>query len=348
MTTYQERCAELVRGRKRWLVTGAAGFIGSALVERLLQLEQTVVGLDNFITGYQHNIDDVLHGLDPAHRSRFELIRGDIRDPDICARACRGIDFVLHQAALGSVPRSIAEPLETHTCNVDGFLHIALAARDAGVSRLVYASSSSVYGDEPELPKVEDRLGRPLSPYAVSKLVDELYARIVQDSYGLECIGLRYFNVFGRRQDPQGAYAAVIPRWIAALEGGQSCPIFGGGNQSRDFCYVDNVVQANILAATERDASATNQVYNVGCNGKTTLVELFYHIRDAMAEILPHVVGAEPEYCPPRPGDIMHSQASIEKIQQALGYRYTHDLADGLRETVRWFTAQAKASAATT
>ena len=337
MTRYRELCTELAAAPRRWLVTGAAGFIGSALTEALLALDQTVVGMDNFITGHQHNIDQVLAGVSSAQRERFSFVEADIRDLAACHRACAGADVVLHQAALGSVPRSIEEPLETHTCNVDGFLHIMLAARDAGVGRVVYASSSSVYGDDPGLPKVEAAIGRPLSPYAVSKRVDEIYAAIVQDSYGLQSIGLRYFNVFGRRQDPNGAYAAVIPRWIALLLAGEPCQIFGNGTQSRDFCYVDNVVQANLLAALTDDAAVTNQVYNVGCNGRTTLTELFYHIRDALAEIRPDVAGAEPVYTDPRPGDIEHSQADIGKIETALQYRHSHELAPGLQATVRWF-----------
>lgn len=337
MTRYQDLRAELAATPKRWLVTGAGGFIGSALVESLLELGQSVVGLDNFITGHRHNIDDALAGLPADKTERFSFIEGDIRDPATCARACADIDYVLHQAALGSVPRSIEEPAETHTCNVDGYLTTVLAARDAGVKRVVYASSSSVYGDDPGLPKVESAIGRPLSPYAVSKRIDELYAGIVEDCYGVQLIGLRYFNVFGRRQDPNGAYAAVIPRWIDILLTGRKAQIFGDGEQSRDFCYIDNVVQANLLAAAVGGDAATNQVYNVGCNGRTTLTQLFFQIRDALADIRPEVAGAEPDYVAERPGDIKHSQADISKITEALGYRYTHELADGLAATVRWF-----------
>lgn len=343
-TRYQDLCADLQARPRRWLVTGVAGFIGSALLEQLLALGQEVVGLDNFSTGYQHNLDDVL-AQQPGAAARFRFIEGDICDPDACAAACEGVDIVLHQAALGSVPRSIAEPMRSHRNNVDGFLQVLLSARDAGVKRVVYASSSSVYGDHPGLPKVEDRIGRQLSPYAITKRVDELYAGVVQDCYGLEIIGLRYFNVFGRRQDPNGAYAAVIPRWIDHLLAGRPCQIFGDGEHSRDFCYVDNAVQANLLAGTVEDAAATNQVYNVGCNGRTTLNVLFAHLRDNLAETRPAIAAATPVYTDPRPGDVQHSQANIDKICERLGYAYTHDIAAGLKETVRWFAARAGSGA---
>ena len=345
MTRYQELCDSLRAEPRRWLVTGVAGFIGSALLEKLLELGQTVVGLDNFATGHQHNLDDVL-AIHADRADRFTFIEGDIGDADACAKACQGVDFVLHQAALGSVPRSIAQPLRTHGANVDGFLQLVLAARDAKARRVVYASSSSVYGDHPALPKVEEQIGRQLSPYAVTKRVDELYAGVVQDCYGLETIGLRYFNVFGRRQDPNGAYAAVIPRWIHALLTGQPCQIFGDGENSRDFCYVDNAVQANLLAAAAGDAAATNQVYNVGCNGRTTLNELFAHLRDNLAELRPALREARPAYTDPRAGDVLHSQANIDKICTRLGYEHTHDIAAGLRETVRWFGERAGAGPA--
>ena len=340
MTRYDELCTELRQRPRRWLVTGAAGFIGSALCEKLLELGQTVVGLDNFITGYQRNIDDVL-AQSSRYKDSFTFIEGDICDSTVCGKATEAMHYVLHQAALGSVPRSIDQPMNSHFANVDGFLRVMLAARDAGVKRVVYASSSSVYGDHPGLPKVEDRIGKPLSPYAVTKRVDELYAGVLQDCYGLEIIGLRYFNVFGRRQDPNGAYAAVIPRWIGRLLDGQSCQVFGDGTYSRDFCYIDNIVQANLLAAATGDASVTNQVYNVGCNGRTTLNELFTYIRDSLAEIRPELAGVELEYTDPRPGDVPHSQASIDKIRARLGYEHTHEIREGLRETVKWFATRA-------
>ncbi len=335
MTRYDEVCADLVNSPRRWLVTGVAGFIGSALLEKLLDLGQTVVGVDNFITGHRKNLEDVL-SYSPDARLQFELVEGDLRDPAIAARACKEVDVVLHQAALGSVPRSMKDPLASHQHNVDAFLNVLTAAREAGVKRIVYASSSSVYGDHPGLPKHEDRIGKPLSPYAATKRIDEIYAQVFQDCYGQQIVGLRYFNVFGRRQDPEGPYAAVIPRWIAALLDGKQPVIFGDGSNSRDFCYVDNIVQANLLAATA-DAEVTGTVYNCGCNGRTDLVQLFTLIRDNLAKDFPEVAGIEPVFEPPRPGDIPHSQAAIDKITAALGYEPTHQVADGMAETVAWF-----------
>jgi UDP-N-acetylglucosamine 4-epimerase len=335
MSRYDEVCADLVNTPRRWLVTGVAGFIGSALLEKLLDLGQTVVGVDNFLTGHKKNLDDVL-SINPDERLQFQFIEGDLRDPDVASRACKDVDVVLHQAALGSVPRSIKDPLATHAHNVDAFLNVLTAARESGVKRVVYASSSSVYGDHPGLPKYEDRIGKPLSPYAASKRVDEIYAQVFQDCYGQQLIGLRYFNVFGRRQDPNGPYAAVIPRWIAALLEGKPCVIFGDGSNSRDFCYVDNIVQANLLAATA-DAEVTGTVYNCGCNGRTDLKQLFAMIRDDLAKDFPDIANAEPVYEAPRPGDIPHSQAAIDKITAALGYEPTHQVADGMAETVTWF-----------
>jgi UDP-N-acetylglucosamine 4-epimerase len=339
---YDQLCDQLVNQPRRWLVTGVGGFIGSALLERLLDLGQTVVGVDSFITGHKHNIEDVL-AINPDSRLQFHMIEGDLRDPEVAKRACADVDFVLHQAALGSVPRSIKDPIATHQHNVDAFLNVLVAARDAKVERIVYASSSSVYGDHVGLPKVEDEIGKPLSPYAVTKRTDEIYARVFQDVYGMELVGLRYFNVFGRRQDPHGAYAAVIPRWVDALIGGKTPVIFGDGTVSRDFCYVDNVVQANLLAAAAGAKEATGAVYNVGCNGRTTLKQLFAMIRDGLARDYPHAAHAEPVHEAPRPGDIQHSQASIEKITGALGYAPTHQVADGMAETVRWFVDRARA-----
>jgi UDP-N-acetylglucosamine/UDP-N-acetyl-alpha-D-glucosaminouronate 4-epimerase len=333
---YDQLCDQLVNQPRRWLVTGVAGFIGSALLERLLDLGQSVVGVDNFITGHRKNLEDVL-SINPDSRLQFKMVDGDLRDPEVARSACADVDYVLHQAALGSVPRSIKDPIATHQHNVDAYLNVLVAARDAKAKRIVYASSSSVYGDHVGLPKVEDQIGKPLSPYAVTKRTDETYARVFQDCYAMELIGLRYFNVFGRRQDPHGAYAAVIPRWVDTLIAGKTPVIYGDGSVSRDFCYVDNVVQANLLAAASGDAAVTGTVYNVGCNGRTTLKTLFGLIRDGLARDFSHVGQIEPVHEAPRAGDIQHSQASIEKITAALGYAPTHQVADGMAETVRWF-----------
>ena len=335
MTKYDDVCADLVNSPRRWLVTGVAGFIGSALLERLLDLGQSVVGVDNFITGHKRNIDDVL-SINPDEKLQFKFIEGDLRDPEVAAKAVKNVDIVLHQAALGSVPRSIKDPIASHEHNVNGFLNVLNAAREAGVQRFVFASSSSIYGDHPGLPKVEDRTGRLLSPYAATKRTDEVYAQTFHEAYGLGTIGLRYFNVFGRRQDPDGVYAAVIPRWIASLVAGKPCVIFGDGSNSRDFCYIDNIVQANLLAATAKP-EATGTVYNCGCNGRTDLKELFAMIRDNLAKDIPELATAEPVFEGPRSGDIAHSQASIEKISSTLGYAPTHQVADGMAETVAWF-----------
>jgi UDP-N-acetylglucosamine 4-epimerase len=334
---YDEVCEDLVNRPRRWLVTGVAGFIGSALLERLLDLGQSVVGADSFITGHKRNLDDVL-AINPDERLQFRFVEGDLRDPGVAREAMKDVDVVLHQAALGSVPRSIKDPIASHQHNVDAFLNVLVAAKDAGVGRVVYASSSSVYGDHPDLPKHEDKIGKLLSPYAATKRADEIYAQVFQEVYGLQLVGLRYFNVFGRRQDPDGPYAAVIPRWIASLADGKPCVIFGDGTNSRDFCYVDNIVQANLLAATHPDAAVTGTVYNCGCNDRTDLRQLFAMIRDNLAKELPEVGKAEPAFEPPRPGDIAHSQASIDKITGALGYVPTHKVADGMAETVAWFS----------
>ncbi|MBX5481019.1 MAG: SDR family oxidoreductase [Myxococcaceae bacterium] len=328
--------AELRARPRRWLVTGAAGFIGSNLVEWLLANGQEVVGFDNFATGHRRN-------LPAAGDSRFTFIEADVRELGACREACRGVDIVLHQAALGSVPRSLKDPLTTHEVNVTGTLHLLLAAKDAGVKRFVYASSSSVYGDEPALPKVEDRVGKALSPYAASKQADELYAQIVTDAYRLETIGLRYFNVFGRRQDPEGAYAAVIPRWVAALLRHEVCTIFGDGETSRDFCYVDNVVQANVLAAMAPPKStAVNRVYNIACGERTTLKQLYRMIRDRLAEVDPVIGVLEPAYENERPGDIRHSQADISRAKEHLGYQPVYGVAEGLDRTMAWYVEQAR------
>lgn len=318
-----------------WLVTGAAGFIGSHLVETLLREGHVVTALDNFITGHQHNIDDAVKRAGAGASERFTFIRGDITMPGDCAKACSGADYVLHQAALGSVPRSIANPLDSHRHNVDGFMNMLIAARDAKVKRFVYASSSSVYGDEPTLPKVESRTGRVLSPYAATKHINEVYAGVFQKSYGLETIGLRYFNVFGPRQDPNGAYAAVIPKWMAALLSGQPGQVNGDGSTSRDFCFVANAVQANLKAALA-PSSSTDTVYNVAVGGRTSLLELYGLIRERLAKRRPEIAKLEPSFQPFRAGDIKDSQADITKAKTLLGYLPTHDVNQGLDETVAY------------
>lgn len=322
----------------RWLVTGVAGFIGSHLLETLLALDQHVLGVDNFATGYRRNIEDVLARV-PRTRGSFRLIEGDIRDPALCASACENRDFVLHQAALGSVPRSLLDPVLYHQVNVDGFVNLCVAARDAGVKRFVYASSSAVYGDHPGLPKRELAIGRPVSPYALTKRAGELYAELFRAAYALEVVGLRYFNVFGRRQDPSGAYAAVIPQWVGRLLRGEPCHIHGDGETTRDFCFIDNVVQANLLGAVE-PIGETDQVFNVGLGARTSLNELFTILRDGLARRLPHLADARPVYDDFRPGDVRHSQADVSKIQRELGYEPTHSLAQGLEETLDWYIQQ--------
>jgi len=329
---------ELVASPRVWLVTGVAGFIGSNLLEELLGLGQTVIGLDNFSTGHQSNIESVI-ARQPAAASRLRFIAGDIRDVDVCRHACVGVDYVLHQAALGSVPRSIADPVTTNQVNIDGFLHMLVAARDAGAKRFIYASSSSVYGDCPELPQVEDRTGRPLSPYAATKATGEMYAEVFQRTYGLRTIGLRYFNVFGKRQDPNGAYAAVIPRWVSNLLSDEPCRVFGDGETSRDFCFVANVVQANLLAAAQAPDTAHGRAYNIACGESTSLNTLFQLLRDGLATSRPSLRTAQPLYEGFRPGDILHSYADITNARARLGYEPTHRLADGLDETLAWYAA---------
>jgi UDP-N-acetylglucosamine 4-epimerase len=327
---------------KTWLVTGVAGFIGSNLLEALLDLDQRVVGLDNFATGHRRNLDEVAALVGEARWSRFRFIEGDIRSLEACQAACLGVDFVLHQAALGSVPRSLADPITSNAVNVDGFLNMLVAARDAKVQRFVYAASSSTYGDHPALPKVEDRIGAPLSPYAVTKLVNELYADVFARAYGLNSIGLRYFNVFGPRQDPDGAYAAVIPKWIAALIDGRPVHIYGDGQTSRDFCFVANAVQANLLAACTTENGAINQIYNVAVGDRTSLNELFELLRTNLATSYPRLHDVQPVYADFRAGDVQHSQADISKAASRLGYRPTHRIAEGLAQAMRWYTAHAE------
>ena len=335
---YEDLRQSLVRAPRVWLITGIAGFIGSNLMSDLLSLGQTVVGLDNFSTGHRSNIADVLAATGAS--SRFRMIEGDTRDIDVCRAACEGVDFVLHQAALGSVPRSIHDPLTSSHVNVDGLMNMLFAAHGAGVKRVVYASSSSVYGDSPNLPQVEARTGRLLSPYAATKAANEMYAEVFQRTYGIETVGLRYFNVFGPRQDPNGAYAAVIPRWIAALLRCETCQIFGDGKTSRDFCYIANVVQANVLAATA-DGRATGECYNIACGDSTSLTGLFYLIRDGLAKADSSIATAEPRYEPFRPGDINQSFANISKASEGLGYEPSHRIREGMEATLAWYLDQA-------
>ncbi len=337
MTAYERVLSELTAAPRTWLITGVAGFIGSNLLEALIKLNQHVVGLDNFSTGRKKNLDDV-RALEPnAAWARFRFIEGDLNDLSACRRACDGVDYVLHQAALGSVPRSLADPLSSHQSNVSGFLNLLVVARDARVKRFVYASSSSVYGDHPELPKVEDTIGRPLSPYAATKLMNEMYAYVFAGVYHLPCIGLRYFNVFGPRQDPNGAYAAVIPKWIASLRSRQPVYINGDGQTSRDFCYVGNVVQANLLAATTTNPRAVNQVYNVGVGERSTLNQLFEFLQRSLRRRDPALPNQEPVHREFRPGDVRHSLADISKAQRLLGYVSTHRLEAGLELAMDWY-----------
>ncbi|GAA4008155.1 SDR family oxidoreductase [Sphingomonas humi] len=324
---------------RRWLVTGAAGFIGSNLVESLLRLDQEVVGLDNFATGHQRNLEELLAAVTPEQAARFRLLTGDIRDARTCAEACAGAEIVLHQAALGSVPRSIADPLTSHEVNVTGFVQMLEAARQAGVQRFVYAASSSTYGDEPNLPKREERIGNPLSPYAVTKLVNELYAAVYARSYGFKATGLRYFNVFGPRQDPHGPYAAVIPRWVDALLEGEGIVINGDGETSRDFCFVANAVQANLLAALAPE-ERQGEVFNVAVGERTSLNQLFALLRDGLARH-GRPTNGEASYGPFRAGDVRHSEADIAKAREMLGYSPTHDIAAGIEAALPWYLAQA-------
>ena len=334
---YTKRQEELREQPKTWLVTGVAGFIGSNLLETLLKLDQNVVGLDNFSTGFQHNLDEVKSLVSDAQWQRFTFIEGDIRNLATCHQACRNVDYVLHQAALGSVPRSIEDPITTNANNITGFLNMLVAARDAKVSSMVYAASSSTYGDHPDLPKVEDTIGNPLSPYAVTKLVDELYARVFARTYDFATVGLRYFNIFGRRQDPDGAYAAVIPKWFAGLLSGDKVYINGDGETSRDFCYIDNCVQANIMAATADDKEAADQVYNVAFGDRTSLNELYALIRERVQAHFPEAATAKPSYRDFRAGDVRHSLADISKARRLIGYEPVYSIATGLDEAASWY-----------
>lgn len=337
MTVYQQLQQKLQQEPRTWLITGVAGFVGSNLLEALLVLNQTVVGLDNFSTGHQRNLDEVRDRVGPEKWAHFRFFEGNICDLGACRQACSGVDYVLHQAALGSVPRSLEDPITTNQNNIDGFLNMLVAARDAKVVRFVYAASSSTYGDHPGLPKVEDKIGKPLSPYAVTKLVNELYADVFARNYGFKKIGLRYFNLFGRRQDPDGPYAAVIPKWISSMISNEAVHINGDGETSRDFCYIDNAIQANLLAATAEDEAAINQVYNIAVGDRTTLQQLYFHLRDALGSRFVHLQSAQPVYRDFRPGDVRHSLADIGKASRLLGYQPTHRVAQGLAEAMDWY-----------
>jgi UDP-N-acetylglucosamine 4-epimerase len=320
-----------------YLITGVAGFIGSNLLEALLKENHQVTGLDNFATGYEHNLDEVRSLVSTDQWQNFTFINGDIRDLSICRRACDNVDYVLHQAALGSVPRSIEDPIATNENNIDGFVNMLVAARDAGVKRFVYAASSSTYGDHPDLPKVEDTIGKPLSPYAVTKYVNELYANVFARTYGMETIGLRYFNIFGRRQDPNGAYAAVIPKWFAAMLNDEPVYINGDGQTSRDFCYIENCVQANLLAATTKNPEAINQVYNVAFGQRTSLNDLFSLIQERVQVLRPDLKVSDPVYRDFRPGDVRHSLADISKAEDLISYQPKYSVRDGLDEAAQWY-----------
>ena len=337
MSKIEDVRTQLKASPKKWLVTGVAGFIGSNLLQELLELGQTVMGMDNFSTGKRENLEDVREEVGTNKWERFHFMEADIRNLEDCVRACDGVDYVLHQAALGSVPRSIDDPIKTNQSNVDGFLNMLTAARDSKVKRFIYAASSSTYGDHPALPKQEDRIGRPLSPYAVTKYVNELYAHVFAMTYALESIGLRYFNVFGKRQDPNGAYAAVIPKWIGLLLSRQRPTINGDGETSRDFCYIDNTVQANLLAATSDNPEAINKVYNVAYGQRTTLNELFRLIKSSLIPFTPQAQTIEPKYGPPRKGDVRHSLADICRVRDLLGYVPKYDVKKGMKDTMKWY-----------
>lgn len=339
MTAYTELQARLVAEPKTWLVTGVAGFIGSNLLETLLTLNQRVVGLDNFSTGYRHNFAEVQTLVSPDQWAGFRFIEGDIRNLADCQQACQGVDYVLHQAALGSVPRSIADPITTNANNIDGFLNMLVASRDAKVQRFVYAASSSTYGDHPALPKAEANIGKPLSPYAVTKLVNELYADVFARTYDFKPIGLRYFNIFGKRQDPNGAYAAVIPKWTAALLQGYEVFVNGDGETSRDFCYIDNAVQANLLAATTQNPDAVNQVYNIALGDRTSLNDLYKLIVASLTQLL-QLPPAKLSYRDFRAGDVRHSLADISKAQTLLGYAPTMKVGAGITAAMPWYLSK--------
>ena len=337
MREFEKKIQYLQSNRKSWLVTGAAGFIGSNLLEFLLKNNQKVVGLDDFSTGHQYNLDKVQKLVSKEQWANMEFVEGDIRNLKTCQDACASIEIVLHQAALGSVPRSLKDPITTNQVNIDGFLNVLVAAKDQGVNSFVYAASSSTYGDHPGLPKVEEKIGNPLSPYAVTKYVNELYSSVFAQSYGFKSIGLRYFNIFGPRQDPQGAYAAVIPKWIASMLNGEKIIINGDGDTSRDFCFIDNAVEANILAALTENESAIGQVYNVALSDQTDLNQLYSSIKSLIEKRELDIEVLDPEYRDYRAGDVKHSLANIDKAQSLLGYQPLYKIADGLELTMDWY-----------
>jgi UDP-N-acetylglucosamine 4-epimerase len=346
MTAYDTLKTQLQYKQFTWLITGVAGFIGSNLLEALLQLNQKVVGLDNFSTGHHRNLDEVKSIVAPAQWKNFRFLQTDICNLAGCQTACSGVDFVLHQAALGSVPRSVEDPITTNASNVTGFLNMLVAARDAKVKRFVYAASSSTYGDHPGLPKVEDQIGKPLSPYAITKYVNELYATLFGQTYGLESAGLRYFNVFGPRQDPNGSYAAVIPKWIASMIKNEDVYINGDGETSRDFCYIANVVQANLLAAYEQNTQAASQVYNIAVGERTTLNQLYEQLNFNLLAGYPNLQGVQPVYRDFRAGDVRHSLADISKATTLLGYQPTHRIGEGLKVAMDWYVRRMSKEAA--
>ena len=341
MSKYLQLQEHLKNNQNTWLITGVAGFIGSNLLEKLLILDQKVVGLDNFDTGYQQNIDQAIEDANKASNknlsNNFKFINGDIRKLEDCKKACNGVNYVLHQAALGSVPRSIENPINTNRANIDGFLNMLVASKDENVKRFVYAASSATYGDHQDLPKVEDKIGNPLSPYAVTKVVNELYANVFAKTYGFKTIGLRYFNIFGKRQDPNGAYAAVIPKWVASIINKEDVFINGDGETSRDFCYIDNTVQMNLIAATTDNDEATDHVYNVALNDRTNLNELYQMIEERLIQRISGLKKKKPIYRNFRSGDVRHSQANIDKAKKLLDYQPQFKISEGMDEAIDWY-----------
>ena len=335
MKDFQKKCEKLKKNPKTWLVTGVAGFIGSNILEKLLQLNQNVIGLDNLSTGYMHNLNEVKLYVSESQWSKFSFVNGDISRIEDCKNVTKGVDHVLHQAALGSVPRSIEDPIQTNQSNINGFLNILVASKDADVSSFTYAASSSTYGDHEALPKVENNIGNPLSPYAITKYVNELYAEIFSKCYDFHSIGLRYFNVFGKRQDPNGAYAAVIPKWVNSMIANEQVFINGDGKTSRDFCYVENAVQANILSALSQKKSKNN-VYNIAFGERTTLIDLFNSLKDELTKNQKDYI-LEPKYSEFREGDVRHSQADISKAKNMISYEPSYSLLDGIGEIIPWY-----------